>query len=117
MPATLTPTKTVEATPTKEQIKILLSEKLAYGNYKFDFEISMGANDKIGQGVFDKYGIESLAINEKKTNGRELLAKTLISTFLETYNFQNNAKVSLGEFMANPSNLSLEMRTKAPKGV
>lgn len=101
--AVLEPTPTVETIPFEER-KILLEDTIEYGGYKFGFEISMMVDDKTTQETLDKYGIESFVLNENKQNVRELLAKAFLSTFLETYNFQNGANVSLEEFLANPGN-------------
>lgn len=61
-------------------------------------------DDEIIKAAFEKYGIESVSINEEKINGRELIAKTLIYSFVETYNIQNGMNVSMDEYMANPTN-------------
>lgn len=107
------PTPTAEATATpeptataevvvEEKPNIYMDEKIEYRGRQFDFQISMLPSDTIVKEVFDKYEIKSLAINENKTDARELLAKAIIYTFLKTYNFQNKTNVGLQEYMANP---------------
>jgi hypothetical protein len=100
-------TQTPEPTATTEVLEekhIFLTENIGYGDYQFDFEISLLNDDEIIKAAFEKYGIESASINEEKINARELLAKTIIFSFVQTYNLQNGTNVSMDEYMANPTN-------------
>jgi hypothetical protein len=103
----LSMTQTPKLTATTEVLEekhIFLTENIGYGDYQFDFEISLLNDDEIIKAAFEKYGIESASINEEKINGRELMAKTIIFSFVETYNLQNRTNVSMDEYMANPTN-------------
>lgn len=118
---TLEVTPTAEATATQEvapveQKRIFLSEKIEYSGYQFGFEISMLESDKITKGTFDKYEVESLLVNENKPGARELLAKAIIYTFLDTYNFQNRMNVSLDEYVANPGNYPAKIMLRDDEG-
>ena len=124
--ATKTPTLTLTPEPTstvifkepevREEKQVFLTERIAYDNYQFDFEISLLNDDEIIRATFEKYGIESVSINEEKVNARELLAKTLIYSFVETYNFQNGTNVSMNEYMANPSNYPTLIKMRGEDG-
>ena len=111
-PATEIPEPTATATEIPSAIEkedleekhIFLSEKIGYGDYQFDFNISLLNDDEIIKASFEKYGIESVSINEEKIGARELLAKGIIYSFVETYNLQNGTNVSMDEYMANPTN-------------
>lgn len=118
---TLEVTPTTEVTATQEvapveQKRILLSEKIEYSGYQFDLEFSMLESDKITRGTFDKYEVESLLVNENKPGARELLAKAIIYTFLDTYNFQNKMNVSLDEYVANPGNYPAKIMLRDDEG-
>ena len=118
---TLVVTPTLEATATQEvapveQKRILLSEKIEYSGYQFDLEFSMLESDKITKSTFDKYEVESLLFNENKPGARELLAKAIIYTFLDTYNFPNKMNVSLDEYVANPGNYPAKIMLRDDEG-
>ncbi|MFA5837571.1 MAG: hypothetical protein WC837_11525 [Bellilinea sp.] len=80
---TLEVTPTTEATATQEeapveQKRILLSEKIEYSGYQFDFEISILESDKIVNDAFEKYGFKTIELNYDKTEVKEKLAKALL---------------------------------------
>jgi len=93
-----------------------MSEKIEYSGYQFDLEFSMLESDKITKSTFDKYEVESILINENKPNARELLAKAIIYTFLDTYNFQNKMNVGLDEYMASPEKYPARVMVRDNEG-
>lgn len=115
---TLTPeptaTETEMPTPTEVEVledrHIFLTEKIGYGDYQFDFEISLLNDDYIIKASFERFGIKSISINEEKIGARELLAKGIIYSFVETYNIQNGTNVSMEEYMANPTNYPTKIK-------
>ena len=102
--ATATEIPPVIETEVLEEKHIFLTEIIGYGDYQFDFEISLLNDDEIIKAPFEKFGVESISINEEKIGARELLAKGIIYSFVETYNLQNGTNVSMDEYMANPTN-------------
>ncbi len=93
---------TVEATEVVEEMKVFVEDKIEYGGHEMDFRITMDKNDKIVQDALDYFNIDQIRINEKNPEAKELIAKTLAYSLVETYNYQNGENKTLEEYVSNP---------------